>query len=96
MAYVDIELDDIDFDDLVIEVTDRLKYESKLSEHEQRLLKKLAKAIGKALSLEMLPDMASLADQMKAEFTAELREKYTENQLREMESDYSFKTKKLR
>ena len=96
MAYVDIELDDIDFDDLVIEVTDRLKYESKLSEHEQGLLKKLAKAIGKALSLEMLPDMASLADQMKAEFTAELREKYTENQLREMESEYSFKTKKLR
>lgn len=88
MAYIEIELDDIDFDDLVREVTDRLKSDKDLSDYEERLVRDLAKEIGKALNHNILTEGISLADQMKLEYVHELMDRYSENQLREMAEMY--------
>jgi len=94
MATIDIDLDEFDFDDLIKEVTDRLNYEKHLSDYESKLLIALAKQIGTSLTMDLLPNFPSLADEMKAEFAGELMEKYSEAQLREMADQYEFKNQK--
>lgn len=81
MAYIEIDLDDIDFDDLLDHLIDRIKTEKPYSPKENKLVEKLAKELS-AYSPE------NLADQMKMEYLLEIKERYSEAQLREMEMSY--------
>jgi hypothetical protein len=73
MATIDIDLDEFDFDDLIKEVTYRLKYEKHLSDYESKLLIALAKQIGTSLTMDLLPNFPSLADEMKAGLKARIK-----------------------
>lgn len=92
MAQIDIELDEFDFDDLVTEVTDRLKLENKVSREwnsfQKKNLKLLYQQLSQALYNQVTPEYQSLAEEMKVEFLKEIQPKYTEFQLREMEAEY--------
>lgn len=94
MASIEIELDDLYFDDLVTEVTDRLKIENKVSgewhDYQKKKLKSLYQEIGQALHNQVTPYSQSLAEEMKVDFLKEIQPKYTETQLREMEAEYRF------
>lgn len=94
MATVEIELDDLDFDDLVAEVTDRLKLENKVGGEwhafQKKKLKALYQEISQALHNHIIPESQSLAEEMKVDFLREIKDKYTEDQLRKMEAEYRF------
>jgi hypothetical protein len=89
MAYVEIDLCEVDFDDLVREVIDQLKENSKYrTPIEKKLLRELVKESAIAIKLTSLPEVTNLKDELKLEYAKELMEKYSEEQLREMEKDY--------
>jgi hypothetical protein len=84
MAYIDIDLGEFDFDDLLIEIIDRIPRRKPYTVSEQLLVNKFATILEKNSA-------RNLADEMKMEFLMELKEKYTEAQLREMQSAFQIK-----
>jgi len=81
MAYIEIDLGEVDFDDLIEEMIDRIKIEKPYSPKESGLIKKLCKEIWDQPGMV---EVDNLADEMKMKYLLELREKYTEQQLRDM------------
>jgi hypothetical protein len=82
---VEVELSDIDFDDLLEEVIERIDSEHPYSKREKEFVNKLK--IELRLS-EAVSTGDNLSDQMKMEFLMEMRDKYSEDQLRSMEEIY--------
>lgn len=81
MAHINIDLDD-----LANAMLDELSYSSTFNKYEVEACKNLRDEL-----IEKFPrnvDIENLADQMKMEFLMEIREKYTEDQLRQMEFEY--------
>lgn len=85
MPYIDIDLDDLDFDDLLEEVIYRVDSDNIYTEKERKLLHKLSKKLGVNVNMGK-PD--NLKDEMKMEYLGELASRYTEEQLRQMEADF--------
>lgn len=92
MATVDIDLGDVDLDDLVDAITGQLAYKKKFTKREQDALNELRKSLTKHGGTIEKVYADNLADQMKMEFLMELKEKYSESQLRDMENNYNKKT----
>jgi hypothetical protein len=78
MATIDIDLDDINHDDLIEEVIDRLKPNAWNSFREKHL-KKLQAGLSKNESM-ILP-YSTLEDQMKCELLKEVWDKYSSAEL---------------
>lgn len=76
----------IDLDDLANALFDELSYTSNFSKYEEEACKQLRDELIK--KFPTTGNIDNLADQMKMEFLMEIREKYTEAQLREMEFEY--------
>jgi hypothetical protein len=89
MALVEIDLDGVDFDDLLNEVIERFRSKHKLEiNSEQALIRRMLKEGAKALNMISIPEMDNIKDEMKLDFAKELMERYSEDQLREMEKNY--------
>jgi len=86
MAYIEIDLGEVDFDELIEEMILRIKVEKPYSPRESGLINKLCKEIFNQSGMAESPN---LADQMKVEYLIELREKFTEQQLRDMVKAFS-------
>lgn len=76
----------IDLDDLANALLEELSYKTTFHSYEKEPLKQLRDELVKKFPKE--GDIDNLADQMKMEFLMEIREKYPEAQLREMEFEY--------
>jgi len=83
MATIDIDPTDLDLDDLMEGLLDKLDYSSKMSDLEKSLAKRLQNKLITFTAHLPKPDHAdNLADQMKMEFLLEISTKYSEQQLR--------------
>ena len=78
----------IDLDDLANAVLEELSYTSKFNKYEEEALKELRDELNKRFSKSGTALADNLADQMKMEFLIEIKDKYTETQLRQMEFEY--------
>jgi len=79
---VDVELSEIDFYDLLEEVIERIPYRKRFTYRENELMKRLKDELYNG---DETPICDNLRDEMKLEFLMEMRDKYSEHQLREME-----------
>ena len=91
---VDVDLDEFDFDDLLIEVISRLKRASKFKNHRDltdnhEQLLELGVILSKTIKRNCIPAADNLADEMKNEFMSELSQRYSEDKLREMDRLFS-------
>lgn len=93
MALVDIDLEEFDLDDLIKEVKMRVISNKKFVGYEIVQLKELAREINAKISLQVDIEVPNLKDHFKNQYLIELREKYSEEQLREMVEVYNEKTR---
>ena len=82
---VEVELSDIDFDDLLEEVIERIYLKGRYTKREKEIIHKLKHQL---LDGEEILRPDNLRNQMKMEFLNEIGQKYSEDQLRSMEEIY--------
>lgn len=79
---IDVDIEEFDFDDILIELKQRLRSKSIYSEYELNHLKDVMKKIQKIPDIAKIFPADNLADEMKREYVNEVYEKYTEQQIR--------------
>lgn len=82
MATIDIDLSDFDFDDLVNEVTRQINRGWKMSGVEKQAVEELRKSLNLHPVKQAYWESDNLAEQLKHEYLTELKDQYTEQQIR--------------